>query len=65
MYSLYEALARERAQEQQAQAARYRLSHQLAAARRWRRLAAYSAGRAARCQRRLADQSGADYQLAG
>ncbi|MFL6162749.1 MAG: hypothetical protein ACJ74U_11040 [Jatrophihabitantaceae bacterium] len=65
MYSMYEAFARERMREQLEQAAQRRLSAQLAAARRWRRLAAYSARRAARSSRRLADHSAADYQLVG
>lgn len=65
MYALYEALARDRTQEQLASAARDRLSRQVAEARRWHRLAAYSAGRAARSERRLAEQSGSDYQLVG
>jgi hypothetical protein len=65
MYAMYEALARERLREQREQSARWRLSHDLAAARRWRRLAAYSAGRAARSRRQLAEHSAADYQLVG
>jgi hypothetical protein len=65
MYTMYEALARERAQEQAMLAAQYRLSHQLVTARRWHRLAAYSARRAARSQHRLAEQLSADYQLVG
>ncbi|MGI8666425.1 MAG: hypothetical protein ACR2N4_10390 [Jatrophihabitans sp.] len=64
MYSMYEALARERMREQQEQAARRRLSQQLASAQRWQRLAAYSARRAARSRRRLAENPAADYQLA-
>jgi hypothetical protein len=65
MYSMYEALARERTQDQLASAAHRRLSRQLADVRRWHRLAAYSAGRAARSERRLAEQLGSDYQLVG
>jgi hypothetical protein len=65
MYAIYEGYARERIREQLEQAAQRRLSAQLASARRWRRLAAFSAGRAARSSRRLAEQSAADYQLAG
>jgi hypothetical protein len=65
MYLMYEALARERTQEQVTLAAQYRLSQQLVAARRWRRLAAYSARRAARSQRRLTEQLSTDYQLVG
>ncbi|MBV9821133.1 MAG: hypothetical protein JO144_02730 [Actinobacteria bacterium] len=65
MYSNYEALARERTQEQLSRAAQYRLSRQLVTARRWRRLAAYSARRAARSQSRLTEQLSSDYQLAG
>ncbi|HST47828.1 hypothetical protein [Jatrophihabitans sp.] len=65
MYTMYEALARERAQEQAMLAAQYRLSQQLVTARRWRRLAVYSARRATRSQRRLTEQLSADYQLVG
>ena len=65
MYTMYEALARERTQEHAVSAAQRRLAHQLAQARRWNRLAAYSAGRAARTQRRLAERLAADYQLVG
>ena len=65
MYSMYEAFARERMQEQLEQAAQRRLSAHLASARMWRRLASYSAGRAARSSRRLAEQSASDYQLVG
>jgi hypothetical protein len=65
MYSMYEALARERMQDQLARAARRRLSQQLVSAHRWRRLAAYSTRRAARSDRRLAEQSAADFQLVG
>jgi len=65
MYSMYEALARERMREQREQSARRRLSHDLASARRWRRLAAYSARRAARSGRALAEHSAADFQLVG
>ena len=65
MYTMYEALARERSQEQAVAAARRRLSQQLAQARRWDRVAAYSARRAARSQRRLAERLAADYQLVG
>jgi hypothetical protein len=65
MYSMYEALARERMREQREQSARRRLSHDLAAVRRWRRLAAYSARRAARSRRALAEHAAADFQLVG
>jgi len=65
MYALYEGLARERTRERLEQAAQRRLSAQLASARRWRRLASYSAGRASRSSHRLAEQSAADYQLVG
>jgi hypothetical protein len=65
MYSMYEALARERQREQREQAARQRLSQQLASVRLWQRLAAYSARRAARSRYHLAEQSAADYQLVG
>ncbi|MEO7263213.1 MAG: hypothetical protein ABI047_18465 [Jatrophihabitantaceae bacterium] len=65
MYTMYEALARERTQEQAALAAQRRLSQQLVQTRRWHRLAAFSAGRAARSERRLTEQLGADYQLVG
>jgi len=65
MYTMYEALARERTQEQTVLAAQRRLSQQLVQARRWHRLAAYSARRAARSERRLAEQQGAGYQLVG
>jgi hypothetical protein len=65
MYSMYEALARERMREQREQSARQRLSHDLASVRRWRRLAAYSERRAARSRRALAEHSAVDYQLAG
>jgi len=65
MYSMYEAFARERMREQLEQAAQHRLSAHLASARMWRRLASYSAGRAARSSHRLAEHSPADYQLVG
>lgn len=65
MYSMYEAFARERMREQVEQAAQRRLSARLASARMWRRVASYSAGRAARSSRRVAEQSAADYQLVG
>lgn len=65
MYSMYEALARERQREQREQAARQRLSQQLASARLWQQVAVYSARRAARSRRQLAEQSAADYQLVG
>jgi hypothetical protein len=65
MYTMYEALARDRMQEQMASAAQRRLSQQLVHTHRWHRLAAYSANRAARSQRRLAEQLGADYELVG
>lgn len=65
MYLMHEAIARERNREQLENAARRRLSQQLASARRWNWLAAYSARRAVRSQRRIAENSAADYQLAG
>jgi len=65
MYTMYEALARERTQEQLATAAQYRLTLQLSQAKRWHRLAAYSARRAARSERRLTEELAADYQLVG
>ena len=65
MYSMYEALARERQREQRERAAHQRLSRQLASVRLWQRLAAYSARRAARSRYQLAEQSAADYQLVG
>lgn len=64
MYTMYETLARERTTELQRQAARWRLSNELASARLWQRLASYTARRAARSRRRVADSSAADYQLA-
>ncbi|HEU5271411.1 MAG TPA: hypothetical protein VFU36_15905 [Jatrophihabitans sp.] len=63
MYSMYEAFARERMREHLEQAAQRRLSAHVASARMWRRLAVYSAGRAARSSRRLAEHSAAEYQL--
>lgn len=63
MFSMYEAFARERMREQVEQAAQHRLSAQLASVRRWHRLASYSAARAARSSRRLAEHSAAKYQL--
>jgi CRISPR/Cas system CSM-associated protein Csm2 small subunit len=65
MYSMYEALARDRMREQRERAAHQRLVNELVSARRWQWLAAYTARRAARSQRRLAERSAADYQLAG
>jgi hypothetical protein len=65
MHFQYEALARERMLEQRANAAHRRLTNELAAARRWQRLAAFSASRAARSQRRLAESSVAGYSLKG
>lgn len=64
MYSMYEALARERMYELQEQAARQRLCSHLSSARLWRRLAAFAARQEARSRVRLADRSVADYQLA-
>lgn len=63
MYSMYEALARERMRERQEQAARQRLCSQLSSARLWRRLAAFSARQEARSRYRLAERSAVDYQL--
>jgi hypothetical protein len=65
MYFQYEALARERIREQRENAAHRRLLHELASARRWQRLAAFTARRAARSERRIFEQSVEDYQLAG
>ena len=65
MYSMYEALARERQREQREQAVHRRLSQQVASARLWQRLASYSAHRAARSRRQLAEQPASDYQLVG
>lgn len=65
MYTMYEALARERTQEQLTLAAQHRLSQQLVQTRRWHRLAAFSARRAARSERRLTEELAADYQLVG
>jgi hypothetical protein len=63
MYSMYEALARERMREQRERSARWRLSQDVAAVRRWQRLAGYSARRAARSRRQLAEHSAAEFQL--
>jgi hypothetical protein len=65
MFTMYEAFARERTQEQRTLAAQYRLTQQLSQARRWHRLAAFSARRAARSERRLTEELAADYQLVG
>jgi hypothetical protein len=65
MHFQYEALARERMLEQRANAAHQRLTDELVAARRWQRLAAFTATRAARSQRRLAQRSMADSSLTG
>jgi hypothetical protein len=65
MYQLHEALARERVREQLERAAHARLLRELASVRLWHRLAAYSARRVARSERRLAEHSAADYQLVG
>jgi hypothetical protein len=64
MHYMYEALARDRQREQQERAAQNRLASELASARLWQRLSAYSARRAARSQRRLAEHAAAEYQLA-
>jgi hypothetical protein len=63
MYSMYEALARERMREQREQSARRRLSQDVASVRRWHRLADFSARRATRSRRQLAEHSAADFQL--
>lgn len=63
MYSMHEAFARERMREQLERSASRRLSSDLASARMWRRLASFSAGRAARSSRRLAEHMASDYQL--
>jgi len=65
MYSMNEAFARERMRLQLEQSARQRLADGMASARLWQRLASYSARRAARSSRRLAETSATDYQLAG
>ncbi|HEY2044261.1 MAG TPA: hypothetical protein VGH11_16415 [Jatrophihabitans sp.] len=66
MYSMYEALSRDRMREQREHAAHQRLANELASARRWQWLAAYAARRAARYQRQLAEHSAAaDYSLVG
>ncbi len=64
MYSQHEALARERMLEQRSAAAKRRLTHELSTARRWQWLATFTAARALRSQRRLAERSSADYSLA-
>ncbi len=65
MYTMYAALARDRSRELQVEAAHHRLCQQLTTARMWNRLAAFTARRAVRSQRRLAEDSAADYQLVG
>jgi hypothetical protein len=65
MYSMYEAFARERSREQLEQSAQRRLAHDVASARMWHRLASFSARRAARSSRRVADHAAAEYQLVG
>lgn len=65
MYSQYEALARERSRRQREDAAHHRLTHELSSARRWQRVAAFTARRAARSQRRVGEHSAEEYQLAG
>jgi hypothetical protein len=57
MYLQSEALARERIREKRERAERRRLANELATARRWQRLAAYSARRANRSQLRLRERS--------
>jgi len=57
MTFMYEALARERMREQRDRAAHVRMMNQLVSARRWHRIAAFSARRAARSDRRLAEHS--------
>ncbi|MCW2522873.1 MAG: hypothetical protein JWO63_1208 [Frankiales bacterium] len=53
MYLQSEALAHERMREWHARAAHRQLANELASARRWQRLASYSARRARRSQLRL------------
>lgn len=65
MYSMYEAFARERMREQLQRSSSQRLSADLASARLWHRVASFSARRAARSSRRVADHSAADFQLVG
>jgi hypothetical protein len=57
MYLQSEALARERIRQQRDRAERRRLADELATARRWQRLAAFSARRAKRSQLRLRERS--------
>jgi hypothetical protein len=50
---MHEALARARMQEAEQAAQQYRLARRVAAARRWQRLAAWAASRAARANDNL------------
>jgi hypothetical protein len=59
MYMHYEALAKERMREQRVKAAQRRLANEVASARRWRRLASYTARRATKSQTRLSNRSAA------
>lgn len=65
MYTLTEALARERLCDQLEQAAARRLAREVSTAQRWQRLAAFCARRAARSQRELSEHADAEYQLVG
>lgn len=65
MYTLNEALARERLCYQLEQAATRRLAREVSTAQRWQRLAAYCARRAARSQRELSERATSEYQLVG
>jgi hypothetical protein len=55
MYSIYDEFARERVREAHAVAARERLANRAYSARRWQRLAEWSAHRSARASRALSD----------
>ena len=57
MYLQSEALARERIRQQRERAAKRKLANELVTARRWQRLAAFSARRANRSQLRLRERS--------
>jgi hypothetical protein len=57
MYLHSEVLARERILQQRERAAKRRLANELATARRWQRLAAFSARRANRSQHRPRERS--------
>ena len=55
MHSLYDELGRERVREAHAVAARERLASRAHSARRWHRLAEWTAHRSARASRALSD----------